>query len=86
MGDAEMSRDILNLRKSETSDFFDTNIRTLGAKPPYFCPKKSDVFNFRFFTFGNRFDILHKKSFAKKNHISYTTWGNVQDIKAFSGV
>ena len=30
-------------RKIKTSDFFDENIRTFGAKHPYFCPKKSDV-------------------------------------------
>ena len=30
-------------RKSKTSDFFEANIRTFDAKPPYFCPKKSDV-------------------------------------------
>ena len=29
--------------KTKTSDFFDENIRTLEAKHPYFCPKKSDV-------------------------------------------
>ena len=34
-------------RKMKTSDFFDGNLRTFGAKPPYFCPKKSDVFDFR---------------------------------------
>ena len=30
-------------RKSKTSDFFEVNIRTFDAKPPDFCPKKSDV-------------------------------------------
>ena len=30
-------------RKMKTSDFFDINLRTFEAKPPYFCPKKSDV-------------------------------------------
>ena len=30
-------------RKIKTSDFFDENIRTFGAKHPYFVPKKSDV-------------------------------------------
>ncbi len=30
-------------RKTKTSDFFDENIRTFGAKHPYFVPKKSDV-------------------------------------------
>ena len=30
-------------RKIKTSDFFDENIRTFGAKHPYFCPKTSDV-------------------------------------------
>lgn len=30
-------------RKIKTSDFFDENIRTFGAKHPYFCSKKSDV-------------------------------------------
>ena len=34
-------------RRLKTSAFFDGNIRTFGAKPPYFCPKKSDVFIFR---------------------------------------
>ena len=29
--------------KCKTSDFFEANLRTFGAKPPYFCPKKSDV-------------------------------------------
>ena len=33
--------------KCKTSDFFDANLRTFDAKPPYFCPKKSDVFVFR---------------------------------------
>ena len=36
-------REKVGNRKSKTSDFFDTNIRTFEAKPPYFCPKKSDV-------------------------------------------
>ena len=31
----------------KTSDFFEVNLRTFGSKPPYFYPKKSDVFNFR---------------------------------------
>ena len=30
-------------RKIKTSDFFDANLRTFEAKPPYFCLKKSDV-------------------------------------------
>ena len=30
-------------RKTETSDFFEENIRTFDVKHPYFCPKKSDV-------------------------------------------
>ena len=34
-------------RKTKTSDFFDGNIRTFEAKHPYFCLKKSDVFDFR---------------------------------------
>ena len=34
-------------RKLKTSDFFEINIRTFDAKYPYFCPKKSDVFDFR---------------------------------------
>ena len=34
-------------RRLKTSAFFDGNIRTFEAKPPYFCPKKSDVFDFR---------------------------------------
>ena len=34
-------------RRLKTSAFFDGNIRTFEAKPPYFCPKKSDVFIFR---------------------------------------
>ena len=34
-------------RKMKTSDFFDGNLRTFEAKPPYFCLKKSDVFIFR---------------------------------------
>ena len=34
-------------RKSKTSDFFEVNIRTFDAKHPYFCPKKSDVSDFR---------------------------------------
>ena len=34
-------------RRLKTSAFFDGNLRTFGAKPPYFCPKKSDVFDFR---------------------------------------
>ena len=34
---------VTSFRKTKTSDFFDTNLRTFEAKPPYFCPKKSDV-------------------------------------------
>ncbi|MCI7779618.1 MAG: hypothetical protein MR517_00880 [Bacteroidales bacterium] len=36
----------LPFRKTETSDFFNGNIRTFEAKHPYFCPKKSDVLLF----------------------------------------
>ena len=32
---------------TETSDFFDINLRTFYAKVRNFCPKKSDVFIFR---------------------------------------
>ena len=31
----------------KTSDFFDANIRTFDDKHRNFCPKKSDVLNFR---------------------------------------
>ena len=34
-------------RKSKTSDFFASNIRTFEVKHRNFCPKKSDVFGFR---------------------------------------
>ena len=31
---------------AKTSDFFEANLRTFDAKPPYFVAKKSDVFGF----------------------------------------
>ena len=34
---------VTSFRKTKTSDFFDTNLRTFEAKPPYFYLKKSDV-------------------------------------------
>ena len=38
------SINVVPFRKSKTSDFFDTNIRTFEAKPRNFALKKSDVF------------------------------------------
>ena len=35
------------LRKCKTSDFFEANLRTFGAKHRNFTSKKSDVFDFR---------------------------------------
>ena len=32
--------------KCKTSDFFEANLRTFNAKPPYFLSKKSDVLHF----------------------------------------
>ena len=48
-----------SFRKTKTSDFFDENIRTFGAKHPYFVPKKSDVLQ----PLDHNLSLLYKKSF-----------------------
>ena len=55
-------------RKIKTSDFLDENIRTFGAKHPYFVPKKSDVLQL---PDRMSFFFLQKK-FLKISYISYT--------------
>ena len=86
MGDAEMSRDILNLQKSETSDFIDTNIRTFGGKTSVLLPKEVRCFQFPVLPFWKPLRHSPQKKFCKKNYISYTMQRNVQYIKAISGV
>ena len=80
---------IFLFRKSKTSDFFDTNIRTFEAKPPYFCPKKSDVLHLPDSI------VLHhpscylpstKKVFLKISYISYTHTSNILYLLKISGV
>ena len=53
---------VTSFRKTKTSDFFDTNLRTFEAKPPYFCLKKSDVFLLP----KHNTLLLRKKCFCKK--------------------
>ena len=60
-------------RKIKTSDFFDENIRTFGAKHPYFCPKKSDVLLFPDRCTSFSLPSSLQKKFLKISYISYTT-------------
>ena len=66
MGDAEMSRDILNLQKSETSDFIDTNIRTFGGKTSVLLPKEVRCFQFPVLPFWKPLRHSPQKKFCEK--------------------
>ena len=72
----------------KTSDFFDVKFRGFGIKVRRFYAKKSDVFNFRSPSlphFGSLFTLLLKKSFLKKNYISYTDTSDILYLLIVSG-
>ena len=75
----------LPFRKTETSDFFNGNIRTFEAKHPYFCPKKSDVLLFpdRYIAFSLPPPL--QKKFLKISYISYTTTPDALYLLMISG-
>ena len=65
-------------RKIKTSDFFDENIRTFGAKHPYFVPKKSDVL-----LLPDHNLSLYKKSFWKSPTFPTPTGKTFSVFKGF---
>ena len=68
-------------RKIKTSGFFDENIRSFGAKHPYFCPKKSDVLLFP----DCNLALPQQKKFLKISYISYTTAWDALYLLEISG-